>query len=718
MIGILEIHRQRTLLAGVSGFAILMAAGGAYGQQLAEAGSPQVSEVVVTAQKREERLTDVPISISVLGGESLDRSVDRGVTEAINRVPGVFAVANPTNNRVGGNASVTIRGVAPSAGSAGTTAFYVDSVPFGFINIPLAPDMTAYDLDRVEVLRGPQGTLYGANALNGVVRVLTRDANLRNPEFKARASLSNTEHGAESYRGDLAASLPLIEDKLGARVVLGYQKLGGWIDKPIDKDVNSAEIRNVRLKINAEPTERLSVELSAWFSRADINGPPGSPNNRTNVSVLDEPAENNFDLYGGTINYDFGSFQFTSMTSWIDFENTSRFDYTPFIAAERTLFTGQYSRVFSQEVGLNSNLEGPWRWTVGGIYRRAKETNFLLRTQYFAPNHSHAKSESVAVFGELTREFLDGQVELTGGLRYFEDHVSNIELSEPFSPGGIPAGGLRSARSKFDKVTPRVVLTWHLNDDLNVYGSFSQGFRSGFNQSFSVAAVGFASPGPDTLTSYEIGAKGSAWGGRVNFDGAVFYIDWKDVQQQLNVIVRQTPLLLTGASVNSEAASGFGAEFSAAVKPTEGLTLGASVSWNDLTLDAPLLAATSATTTRIVLPKGSRLLNSPELTVAANADYVFDLGASGFKGRVSAGFNYRPRVIYASPVTAGSPQTYGNPSFLARASFAVEAPENWTLGLFVDNITNNKATYVDQFNPRWNVGQRPRTVGVQLEYQF
>lgn len=703
--------RAASLLAGAS--ALALAAGAAQAQ--AEASETAVSEVIVTAQKREQRLEEVPISISVLGGETLDRATERGVTEALSRVPGVFALASPTNNRVGGNASVTIRGVAPSFG-AGTTAYYVDTVPFGFINISLTPDMNAYDLDRVEVLRGPQGTLYGANALNGVVRILTRDANLREPEFKARASLADTAHGAMSYRADAAASLPIIQDRLGARIVLGYQKLGGWIDKPIDKDANSVEVRNLRVKLNAEPTEQLSVELSAWFSRTDINAPPGSPNNRTNVSVLQEPATNDFNLYGLNVTYDFGPVELTSSTGYVDFSNTSFFDYTPFVAAERTLFTGQYSRVFSQEVNLASDIEGPWRWTLGAMYRRATEPNFLYRSLYLAPNHSIGRSKSQALFGELTRTFMDERLELTGGLRYFEDEVTNVEFSAPFSPGGIPAGGLRRAQSKFDKLTSRAVLSWKAAEDLNVYASYAQGFRSGFNQPFPVAAVGYPSPGPDTLTSYEAGAKGEAWGGRLRFDTAVFYLDWKNVQQLLGVIVQQNPILFTSAGVNTKGASGWGAEFSVDAELVEDLHVGLSASWNDLTLDEALVTKT-ATTTTVVLPKGNRLLNSPEYTLAARAEYGFHL-AGGYRGRLTAAADYRPRVIYATPATANGPRAYADPSLTVRGSFAVEAPENWTLSLFVENLTNEDGTYYDQFHPRWHVSQRPRTVGVQLEYRY
>src|SRR4029077_10101721 len=174
-------------------------------------------------------------------------------------------------------------------------AYYLDSVPFGLVRSAVAPDSDAYDLQRVEVLRGPQGTLYGASALNGVVRVLTNDADLSNFDLRARASDSGTEFGGNNYRGDVAVNLPVVENKLAVRGVLGYQNNSGWVDQPDKNGVNWSELRTYRAKVNAQPTGELSIGLSAWSERDGAGAPSfGYTYNKTS-SLLDQPITNNYD---------------------------------------------------------------------------------------------------------------------------------------------------------------------------------------------------------------------------------------------------------------------------------------------------------------------------------------------------------------------------------------------------------------------------------------
>ena len=233
--------------------------------EVAEATGESLNEVVVTAQRRAERLQDVPISITVLDGARLDRSSFTSVREALNSVAGVSIITNQNDNP-----QLTIRGVSAAvtrfAGSA-VAGYYVDTVPFASISSAIIPDSSAYDLERVEVLRGPQGTLYGASSLNGVIRVLTKDADLYRSDLEARAMTSSTEHGGWNYRADAALNLPLVEGRLAARLVAGYQDESGWIDRPHRKDANSALQRNLRLKINAHPTEALPLGFTAWIPR-------------------------------------------------------------------------------------------------------------------------------------------------------------------------------------------------------------------------------------------------------------------------------------------------------------------------------------------------------------------------------------------------------------------------------------------------------------------
>jgi iron complex outermembrane recepter protein len=666
-----------------------------------------LEEVVVTAQKRQERLKDVPISISVLSGTELDQSTVAGITEALNRVPGVV-----TDTALqGGGTRIVVRGV--GAGGAIFTgsspiSYYLDGAPFGLVKSAILPDSNAYDLERVEVLRGPQGTLYGANAQNGVVRVLTRDANLDELEFKARTSASGTKDGGENYRGDVAVNIPLVEGRLAARAVAGYQDLSGWIDRPNQDDANDAELANLRLKVNAQPTEQLSIGLSAWLSRADFGAPSTAEENGQNSFTLDESMTTDYDVFGLRAGYDFGSFSLVSMSSYLDYKNTGTLDVSPFGLFAPTLFTGFDADAFTQEVLINSASEGSWRWSVGASYRDADDR---LRQNHLgggAPFDYANGSQSYAAFGEVGRRFLDEKFGWTLGLRYFHDDVF---VKENINQGG-PGEPLQDNRDSFDATTPRAVLTWYPSSDVTVYSSYSEGFRSGFDQDPGVARAfpAFPPAKPDKLHNYEIGAKAELLERRLSLDAAVYYIDWQDAQQVLGVPFQGS---FVTAIVNGDSASGVGVDFGMTARPIDGLEMGVNMGWNDLTMDTGVFSEGA-----LLFAKGDRLNLSPEYTVGAFAEYAFPVGASGFKGRLSGSANYtsiqNERILSAGDVTVLT----SNSMLIARANFSIEAPARWSAMLFADNINNEDGTPLRGSLPDWDLRIRPRTVGLQVEYHW
>jgi iron complex outermembrane recepter protein len=676
----------------------------------AEPKPSALEEIVVTAQKRAERLKDVPVSISVLSGSDLDRSSVAGIRDALNRVPGVAT----TVGFQGGGTQIAVRGVTangPNFSGASPIAYYLDSVPFGFVRSASTPDTNAYDLDRVEVLRGPQGTLYGASAQNGVVRVLTKDANLTDYEFKARASGSDTDRGSLGYRADMALNAPLIEGKLAARLVVGYEDLPGWIDRPKDDNANNGEVRQARLKINGQPTDQLSVGASAWVSRSDFGAPPTGTADGRNTSTSAEPMSTDYDAYSLKVGYDLAAFSLSSMTSYLDYNNEGYIDYGNLGLRGTRLYSRFKSRVWSEEVNLHSTSSGPWRWSAGGIYRDDKDLTSQFRPQYLAPNAWDDFSRSWAAFGELTRVFLDGRLELTGGLRYFRDDTHYQELSRT---SGVPASQLVTSSPNFDKISPRGVLTWHPSDQLTTYASYAEGFRSGYSQLGAVLAVAAQFPPvkSDNLKNYELGIKGDLWDRRVSFDTSVYYIDWQGVQQTVttNVGTAASPINL-GTAINGSSASGLGVDFAVTTRPVSQLTLGVNLSWNDLTMDEDVVSGTA-----ILFHKGDRLQLSPEYTVGTSGEYSMSLGSSGYKGNLAVSANYTSSQQLRSVTTV----TRGDNILIARASFAVVAPSHWELTLFVDNLTNDDGFPVKTILlvPNWDLRVQPRTVGLQLDYHL
>jgi iron complex outermembrane receptor protein len=682
-------------------------------QPSATDGGQGAEEIVVTAQKREERLQDVPISITALRGRDLDAQPTGGVTDALRAVPGISI----TNTPQGGGTQLTIRGVAANgatlAGSS-TAAFYIDSVPFGLVKSSILPDSNAFDMERIEVLRGPQGTLYGANALNGVVRLLTNDANLDRFELKTRAALSTTQGGDESYRGDLAVNVPLVEGKLALRMVAGFENGGGWIEQPARgiENANESQSRNLRLKLNARPSDRLTIGLSAWVSRVHQDAPNYANAAGVQTTTVPLPQKLNYNAFSGRLGYEFDNFSVSSATSYLDFTNQSQRDYTA-LGANQRLFTDIRSKVFTEELLLNSTSHGSWRWSAGAFYRDAKDrlhqTLFLLP----APINFKDTSRSYAVFGQLTKTFLEDRFEVSGGLRYFNDKVAQIELTPTT---GNPAQALAQRTDTFHAFTPRVVMSWLPTRHFTAYASYSQGFRSGFNQSPTILRTAPAIPPvkADRLTNYEIGAKGSVLGGAITFDAAIFYIDWKDVQQNLNVNINS---VVFAATVNGPSASGFGTDLSLAFHPVDGLDIGGTLSWNGLKLDDPIVTQTAAGPVSLYR-KGDRLAFSPEYTASAFIDYSFPVGGAGLRGQVGGSLNYRS-AIQARLLASGASRFFtSDRPVTARASVSLQSPQNWRFSLFIENIGNwNGITQPPtDFSQQYRI--RPRTVGLQLDFHI
>jgi iron complex outermembrane receptor protein len=680
-------------------------AGFAQGQDAGE----NISEVIVTAQKSgSEALRDVPISISVLSGDKLDSAGVSSVNDAIGRLPGVAVYQTFQGN----GSKFSIRGVSASPSifsGSGTTAYYMDEVPFALVKTPLTPDASAYDLDRVEVLKGPQGTLYGASALAGVVRVLTKAPNLDAFEAKAQGGVSSTDHGGDNYKGDVAVNVPLISGKLAIRAVASYEDLSGWVDRPRvpEKDYNSSQTATYRLKVAAQPSERLTANLSAWISRSTLDGLNSSNADMTLPTVRDESTLTEYQIYGLNLAYAFDSFSIEAPTSYIDYKNDGDFEVSA-MESQRTVLDAQ---TFTQELRAYSTTDGVWSWSVGASYRNAEDSRLVVIPVTYSHDAIDAnKSESLAVYGEVGRKFADERFELRGGLRYFHDDVWLDETDRLTGITGEPI----SASSTFEKVTPRVVLSWFPSSQHTLYASYSQGFRSGFEQSGDAiaAAPGLRGVKPDLLTNYEIGAKGTA--GILNYEVSTYYQSWQDpqVRQFVNIGSTATPVYIATPS-NGTDANGLGIDATLNFRVTRGLTVGGSASWNDLAFSEDVFARSVR-----IYEKGDRLDESPELTGSLYADYGFDFGSTGYTGHFSRDVNYVSKLTTKNEGTGALFE--GDDLTTASMSFTVTAPDNWSARLFVDNLTDEDGVV----RPTTSIRQylvsrmRPRTIGVLFSYKY
>jgi iron complex outermembrane recepter protein len=679
-----------------------------------------LTEVVVTAQKREEKLKDVPISISVLGGQDLEQGTFQGVTAALNTVPGVAA----TTAVQGATTLIEIRGVGaggPQYSGSSTVAYYLDSVPFGFVKQAILPDPDVYDLQRVEVLRGPQGTLYGANAENGVVRVLTNDANPDAFELKARTLVSTTDGGGGNYGGDVAINAPIVDGKLAVRGVLDYQDSSGWINGPLGDHLNDAELRNYRLKINAQPTDPLSIGLSVWSTRDNYGAPNNSTQDRKITATIQEPISSDFDTYALKVGYEFPDFSLSSATSYIDYTNSYPLDAGPYelgLPFGIPIVTDFHSRVASEELLLNSADKAAWRWTGGLFYRDAKDRLFQTIPGISpAPDDFTNGSKSYSAFGQLGHDFLNDAFEWTAGLRFFHDDVLSRENVQSEGLTNVP---LIRDTVAFNSTTPRAVLTWHPNPDLTLYSSYSVGFRSGFPQNPPVLEVApqFPAAKPETLRNYEIGMKADLIPNRLSIDASLYYIQWRNVQQALTVL-SGTSSVPVDVIVNAQSASGPGLDFSLTARPVDGLDLGATFGWNDLTMDAAVSSLGTSGLPVVLFAKGDRLNYSPEFTGGLRGDYSHSLG-NGFAGRFSVSGNYSSKMTDSFVFGQTRVLNEGQGLLNVHTDFTIVFPTHWTTTLFVDNLTNNYGAIpafgypVAEITPR----PRPRTVGLHMDYAY
>lgn len=665
-------------------------------------GTSELETVVVTAQRREERLIDAPISIGVLSGDELDKSTSRSVTDILNEVAGVsISQITPGNSQIG------IRGVISSIDS-GTSpvGYYIDETPFAFINSARLPDTNGFDLQRIEVLRGPQGTLYGANALSGVVRVLTNDADPNQFELKGRLRGSHTDESGGNYGGDVAVNAPLVDGKLAIRGVASYSEQGGYITSQRDgaTEINDVTAQSYRLKLGYRPIDSLAVDLSHMRTKTDVGASNWAVDDYTTPLLSDLPQETLLDASNLLVRYDLPSFSILSSTSYLDYKWAITDDLISF-----TFFSQSDLKSWNQEVRLVSHLEGPWQWSVGVFYRDAEERLFQ-DAHIDIPTLSGlldvlTKSESYAVFSELTRSFADDKLELTGGVRYFHDRIGQWQLSG-FNPSAALADPVSD---EFSKVTWRAVLSYKPADDLSLYASAATGFRSGRQQSSSALTIDPTLPpvDPDSITTYEVGAKGYLLGNVLNYELGTYYTKWEDIQQQIQLGAFQ-------AYLNAGRASGFGAEASLTVRPNDRFELHGNVGWNDLKMDENVTSGGL-----LLFTEGSRVNDSPKWTGSVGGSYTTPVWRDDISFVLSTDIRFASERLRKF-LSGGAVTTRESDKFEDVAlRFGFQGP-HWLVEFFADNLLN----YDDAITPREvtrgevAVRARPRTIGLQASWSY
>jgi iron complex outermembrane recepter protein len=679
-----------------------------------------IQEVVVTAQKREERLIDTPQSVSVLSSDYLEKIGAVQFRDFADSVPGLSYTTGGA-----GFSQVTLRGVTTGYDVSQTVGIYVDEVPYGSstafargaqVNL----DAGLFDIDRIEVLRGPQGTLYGASTLGGLIKYVTTPPSTTRFESQVRAGVSSIEDGGVGYDGAATVNIPLAADKMALRATGFYSHDGGYIENVArgEKDVSQSNLYGARLEFLVVPIEDLSVRIAAFgqnisrdgFAIADLTlagDPVGGSLEQSRPFA--EPFDQHTRMASATISYDLGSAALTSVSSYQNSKSGFVTDisalFAPLVGADGVAVTDNINtRRFTQEIRLSSSGARQVEWTLGGFYTHESSDYGQVLLLDFAgqttpvpqtPTPSHY--EESAVFGDLTWHFTD-RFDLGGGLRYAN---SKVDFGPP------PA-----FHSSDDVVTYLANARYHVSDHATGYIRYATGYRPGgantpFTDPVSGQLITPPAFDPDKLYSYEAGFKAETTDRRLSVDVAGYFIDWKDMQ--INV-VRNNHGMLGNAPGGAHIR---GIELTLIGRPTNALTMSGALAYQDSEMaeaDPDLRAA-----------KGERLPNTPRFTAALNADYALPLAS--FQPTVGATFRY---VGDRTQVFEG---TVSPPHFVLPSYTTLDLRTAIQLGranaqLYVHNVFDKQGQLTSPTAAAFPITSRavvitqPRTIGVMVTAHF
>lgn len=743
-----EIRRRAARVALGSAVSLLAIAAPALAQESAPplqqtASSPvetPAEEIIVTGTRRSQSVRDVPFNIQAITGDALEKTGATEITDFARTVPGLSL----TDRGPSGGVRLVLRGLrtGTEAGLEPTTSVYVDEVPMDLPYRGSPLDLKLIDIERVEVLRGPQGTLFGGGAIGGTLRYISKKPDMGAFEGRAGAELSTTRHGALNYNVTGMVNVPVAEG-VAVRGNVGHFDNDGFIDNVRlgTKNVNDDRTTSGRIAVLLKPVDDLQIDLTYYRQTARYGESAFQLESAPRLTVdYTHPGDTRFtaQLANLTLNYDFGWANLTSSSSYVDERQDSVSDGTfgirdlilgSFIAPDDLPEFAEFterdakSHSFTQEVRLVSNSDGRFDWIVGGYYSRQRlsedqqervpvpfpgqaafEQNIigaLLNDDKEYAYEVDERSRQYAAFGELKYNFTDAWQASIGG-RYFD--VSGrgdfFSIDQWFGRDARDANGLARtvalpeefSTGRYDETGSvfRFNSSYELGDDALVYVTIAQGYRpGGFN--LTTPNTGIPPEGrqfeSDDLVSYEVGGKFSLLQNRVYVSSALFRIDWSDIQTTV-----RTPLGFSFLG-NAGKARSQGLELEAEVRDVvaPGLSLNLGYSLTDTELRESIERIGFA---------GERSPLVPRHSLSLMADYAVEVGNG-----LEAGLNWLTTYTSGSfadfgrfkpildPATGGLiPSPSANPQYLpidgywlTNLSLRLEG-ESWSLRVFADNL--------------------------------
>jgi iron complex outermembrane receptor protein len=683
-----------------------------------------VEEVVVTAQRRGERLQDVPITVTVLGAEEVAQARIQQLGDVATRTPGLSFDAFPASQP-----RIVIRGIGSfDRGAAGdpSSAVFLDEI---YLGRPAAVAFDAFDVERIEVLKGPQGTLYGRNVVGGAINVLSRRPDVDQFDAGAEATVGNFER----LDGAAFVNSPFADGKAAVRASGSWRTHDGYVDNTFTgNSVEDQDTSSVRLQVYGEPREGLRLSFGVDGTRDRAAGPAqhvldldadadeaifwtvdrdrertaGAIDGFQNRDTWGVRAQADLDLSFGTLTY-LGSYRDLDYHVRYDFdggnENTNLID----IAGGND----EQSNFYSNEVRLGSLPDSDVSWVVG-LYNFGNDTDRLdtldLTIAGDAGTEIYTQAatlDSYAVFGDMTLP-LSERFAITGGVRYSTDdkeyRVSNTAGNAVFRAGELFDV---TVSESYDAVTYRAGVQFQPNVDHLLYTMISRGFKSGgFQDTPSSAADAADGFDPEYATQYEIGQKSTFLGGALVWNNTVFLMDYTDLQ------TRRTLDNLAIVTDNAGEATIKGYETYLSWRVFEGARLVASYAYTDATFDQfePEPGLDYA---------GNRLSRTPEHKLVVSPAYEFQL-SSGASFTLAADYSYESKIFDDNSNVGPE---FREPTHFVDARIIYSSVGNrWSVSLWGKNLTDELTrTYQATFlGANFGAYNPPRTYGATFSWKL
>jgi iron complex outermembrane receptor protein len=709
-----------------------------------------LSEITVTAEKFKSTIQNTPISISAFSGDQLTAAGLTRIQDIAHEIPGLsMRSAGP------GLTEYDARGLASNGGAAPTVGFYLDEIPLSppalsqSGKVVIDPDL--YDIERVEVLRGPQGTLYGSGSMGGTIKVITNQPKLGLFEGSVQGTGSYTDGGSGNYSGNLMFNLP-IGDKLAVRLVLSDLYRSGWIDNitvspfpmslssPVQGNVLAAPVTNVfhnanderlssgRISLLYKPSEDFSILATGFVQSLHMGGYDlldGSPDSATPSRVynahyeafpLREGIRDDISIVGITVNANLGFADLTSASAYwsrlgVQTEDASESIYwsnhggAPLVAVPYS--ERDPSHQLSQEIRLTSHDSGGLHWVAGAFYSELHSVwneigESPLNASPAVPDGSYFISwnpytvKQTALFADGSYKITD-QWKLSAGVRWYTYKSQQDEFSWGLDGPNLtpPANSLVTTASDRG-FNPRINLSYAPDQDLTTYATVSKGFRpGGANQILPPGLCGNSGTlkfGPDSAWNYEIGEKAKLFDNWLTINSDIYYIKWTGVQQVIT--------LPCGYQYYNNAGDGrsFGPELEVNAKLTSELTASLSAAYTDAKITNPNAAYTSFLTHIAAFPDG---VTPPCPTTGGGCTAPI---MNVVKDTASLSLTYATTVMSDYKLTARIADSFVGPSYDVAYYFGYKLPSynlasarvglahgDWSADLFVDNLTNKVA---------------------------